>query len=32
MRVTIVIVKADNWMNTFCRPVDVSNTCLQDSQ
>ena len=29
MRATIVKIKADNWILTFCRPVDVSNIRLQ---
>ena len=32
MRITIVKVKAVNWIPTICRPVDVSNISLQDSQ
>ena len=32
MRVTIVKVKANNLIPTFCRSVDVSNTCLQELQ
>ena len=31
MRATIVKIKADNWILTCCRPVDVSNILLQDS-
>ena len=32
MRATIVRIKDDNRILTFCRPVDVSNIRLQDSQ